>query len=85
MKNICRALIWNACFFEMSEDDIIDPDSAVKALEGMASILQAATSQEKKAFKEACIEEAQQLKSSSDPGYAKVIEFIFNLPDSFGI
>ncbi len=32
MKNLCRAIIWSACFLDLSDDDIVDPDSAVKAL-----------------------------------------------------
>lgn len=83
MKNLCRAIIWSACFLELSPDDIVDPDSAVKALEDIASSLQAATEDEKKAFRCECSEEASRLEK--DPAYAKTAEFIRSLPESVGI
>lgn len=85
MKNLCRAIIWSACFLEMSEDDIVDPDSAVKALESMAATLQGATEEEKKAFATVCAEEADRLQQEAVPGYAKTAEFVRALPDSLGL
>jgi hypothetical protein len=83
MKSLCRALIWNACFLELSGDDILNPDSAVKALEDMAFALQEGTDVEKAAFIEACRDEAAKLASS--PEYSKTAEFIASLPVSVGI
>jgi hypothetical protein len=85
MKNLCQAIIWSACFLELSPDDIIDPDSAVKALEDIASALQAATEEEKEAFRQACFEEALLLEKDAGPKYATRAEFIRSLPESSGI
>ena len=83
MKNLCQAIIWSACFLEQSPDDIVDPDSAVKALEDIASALQAATEEEKEAFRRECSEEASRLEKN--PTYAKTAEFVRRLPESVGI
>jgi hypothetical protein len=50
MKSLCRAIIWSARFLEMSEDDIVDPHSAVKALEDIATALLGATEEERRTF-----------------------------------
>jgi len=85
MKNLCLALIWNACFLELSEDDTVNPDAAVKALEDMASILHAATQAEKTAFAEACVEESKRLVLEAGPEYSKAAEVIAGLPKTFDI
>jgi len=84
MKSLCRAIIWSACFLELSSDDIVNPDSAVKALEDIGSALQDATEEEKEAFRRACSEEAFSLEKAGS-GYAKTAEFIRGLPESVGI
>jgi hypothetical protein len=68
---------------EMSDDDIIDPDSAVKALEDTASSLQEATEEEKRVFAEVCAEEAANLQE--EPGYARTADFVRDLPAALGI
>ena len=83
MKNLCQAIIWSACFMELSADDIVNPDSAVKALEDIASVLQAATAEEKQAFRRECCEEA--LRLEKNPTYAKTAEFVRGLPEYVGI
>lgn len=83
MKHLCRAIIWNACFLELSGDDVIDPDSAVKALEDIASSLQQATDEEKAAFIDACRDEAYALRSDSNQ--SKTADFIASLPGAVGL
>ena len=85
MKNLCKAIIWNACFLEMSGDDIVNPDSAVKALEDLANTMRESTEEEKRAFMTACAEEADRLRREAFPAYTKTAEFIRNLPDSLGL
>jgi hypothetical protein len=85
MKNLCETIIWSACFLELSEDDVVDPDSAVKALEDMAYSLQQATDDEKKAFVEACESVSASLEQENQPEYSKTIEFIRDLPTSMGL
>jgi hypothetical protein len=84
MKNLCRAIISSACFLELSEDDVVDPDSAVEALESIAATLQTATDDEKRAFREACREVAENLRVEQ-PGYVKTAEFVRGLPESLGL
>jgi hypothetical protein len=69
----------------MSDDDTIDPDSAVKALEDMATTLKEATDDEKRAFVVACAEEADRLKREAGPGYTKTADFIRRLPEAIGL
>ncbi len=83
MKNLCRAIIWSACFLEMSGDDIIDPDSAVNALEDIATALQQATEEEKQIFARVCAEEALELEKGS--GYAQTADFVRGLPTALGL
>jgi hypothetical protein len=83
MKNLCRAIIWSAYFLEMSGDDIIDPDSAVKALEDIASTLQEATEEERQTFAAVCAEEAANLQK--DPTYARTADFVRGLPAALGL
>lgn len=85
MKNLCKALIWNACFLELSDDDTINPDSAVKSLEDMATALQSATEEEKQVFVISCQEEADRLSKEAGPEFAKTGEFIRSLPKAVGI
>jgi hypothetical protein len=67
----------------MSDDDIIDPDSAVKALEDIASTLQEATEEERRVFAEACAEEAAKLQK--EPGSAGAADFVRDLPAALGL
>ncbi len=83
MRNLCRAIIWSACFLELSDDEVVDPDSAVKALEDMATTLQHATEEEKRVFAEVCAEEADELQGR--PGYAGAAEFVRGLPAALSL
>ena len=82
MKNLCQAIIWAACFLELSDDDVVDPDSAVEASEEMATVLLRATDEEKQAFVAACAEEAAELRER--PGYERTAEFVRGLPAALG-
>lgn len=85
MKNLCRAIICSACFFELSEGDVVDPDSAVRALEDIAGSLREATTEERAAFAAACAEEAARLEHEAGGSYEKVVQFIRELPRSLGL
>ena len=85
MKNLCKAIIQSACFLERSPDDIINPDSAVKALVDIAAALLAATDEEKAAFRQTCVDEASRLEREAGPGCAEIAGFIRSLPASIGI
>jgi hypothetical protein len=83
MKNLCRAIIWSACFLEMSDDDVVDPDPAVRALEDIATTLRQATEEEKRTFAAVCAEEAADLQK--EPGYERTADFVRGLPDALGL
>ena len=83
MKNLCRAIIWSACFLEMSDEDSVHPDDAIRALEDMASTLQQATEEEKQAFAAAWAEEAADLLN--DPGNEQTAAFVRGLPEALGL
>jgi hypothetical protein len=83
MRNLCRAIIWSACFLELSDDEVVDPHSAVKALEDIATALLQATEEEKQAFVAACAEEAADLRAR--PGYERTAEFVLGLPSALGL
>ena len=50
MRAVARALLETAAFLELSEDDVVDPDSAVKAMESIASALSKTTPEERSLF-----------------------------------
>jgi len=59
MKALARAIVDLAGFLELSGDDVVDPDSAVTALESMAVELAKATPAEKRAIRAAAMERAK--------------------------
>ena len=83
MKALCQAIIEAACFLELSGDDTLNPDAAVKALEDISAALLSATDQEKQAFISACQDEALRLQSIS--GYVRTAEFVRSLPYATGL
>lgn len=56
MKTLAKALIEIAAFVELSGDDVIDPDLAVRALESMANTLHSASPEELVAIRAALSE-----------------------------
>ena len=67
MTALAKALIETAAFLEFSTDDTINPDDAVRALEGIAHTLHSASPGEVAAIREALREmvEASQTDSTS--------------------
>jgi hypothetical protein len=85
MQHLCRALIWNACFFELSDEETLPLDVAVAQLESIASHLQAATTEEKAAFVASCQNEAHRLRAEGSPTYAAALSVIEALPERLGL
>jgi hypothetical protein len=77
MRAMARALITSLAFFELSDDDVVDPDAAVQVLEDVGGELANCTPEEKAALKAALA----QMKASEQLNEARpeVIEFF----DSF--
>ena len=46
MNNLAKAIIGAVAFLEFSDDDIVDPDAAVQAMEDIAAALQKASPEE---------------------------------------
>ncbi len=53
MKTLAKALIQTAAFLELSGDDVVKPDEAVRALEGIADALHSASPDEAAAIRDA--------------------------------
>ena len=49
-KVLMRIIIQNICFFELSSDDAVNPDNAVREIEGIASELNDLNDADKEVF-----------------------------------
>jgi len=58
MKSLAKGIVDSAAFLELSGEDVVDPDCAVRALESIAHCLQHASEAEKLAVLEYCHEQA---------------------------
>jgi hypothetical protein len=85
MSSLCRALIWNACFLELSDEGVVDSDAAVEQLEQMSNILQQGSAQERAAFVAECAKESSRLKQEGGARNARAAEVIANMPESLCI
>jgi hypothetical protein len=87
MRNLCQAIIGSECFLEMSHEDEVAPDSAVDALEDIATALLSASNEEKEAFVAAGAEEADRLDSPQEQGfpYSQTAQFVRSLPKTIGL
>lgn len=61
MHNIARALLRASTFIELADEETLDPDSAVRALEDVASSLRGCSSEEVRVLKEAIELELQSM------------------------
>ena len=76
---LMRVVVQAAAFFELCDDDVLDPDIAVKQLEWVSSELQRLDPE----AKEALIAFAQaEAEATDDPSYRA---FPFALPDGLGL
>ena len=83
MDHIARALVNAAAFLEFSPDDIIDPDSAVKAMEDIAGELARASDEERDVLSRVCAEE-RDIRART-PGYEATADFFDNFIEHFGV
>lgn len=61
MKSLAQALVEAVAFLELSGDEVVDPDSAVQAIESISHSLRNASEQERQALLDYCRSEAQKL------------------------
>jgi hypothetical protein len=83
MKTIAKALIEAAAFLEFSEDDSVDPDEAVRALEGIAYTLHKASPEEIAALRDALREMVD--ASQTDAARAAARRFSDAFLESMGV
>ena len=83
MKSIAKALVDAAAFLELSGDDVVDPDSAVGAMEMIISDLAGCTQEEKSAIAEAAATAASESKNSGSS--AEMIQFYENFINNCGL
>lgn len=83
MESLAKAVVCAFAFLELSGDDVVDPDSAVSAMESMSAELQTCTDEEKAALRKVIVAElhAQQARSAD----GSVIEFYRDLMLSIGL
>ena len=79
MEKISKALLVSMSYFELWDDDVIDPDIAVGALESISAELKGASNEEREIIAKAANELA--LQSTSE----EVREFFEEFVESFGL
>ena len=77
-KGLARAIANVAIFLEFSNEDLINEDASVEAMEQLAADLQALNNQSRKELSEA-------LKMIAQGYDGAIAEFVSGLPDLFGI
>ncbi|WP_228324509.1 hypothetical protein [Xanthomonas dyei] len=80
MENLCKSLIAAFVFLEFSGDDVVDPDSAIGAMEEMTAQLQSSSAEEKDALIRTCAQEAAAIRSASRN--EQLAQFIAELPQA---
>ena len=83
MDSLARSLLCTFAFLELSDDETIDPDAAVSAMESMTAVLRSCTDEEKAALKKA-IEAELDLRNSRDADETE-LEFYRNLMVNLGL
>jgi hypothetical protein len=74
-----------AAFLELSGDDVINPDSAVQALESISYSLKNASNSEKTALLDYCREQAAKLGESEGKDVEKRKNFYQQFEDAMGL
>jgi hypothetical protein len=82
MKQLARALVNAAAFLELSEDDVVDPDSAVKAMEEIAYDLSTLSAAEYATLEEVCSDLANEARSI---GFSDKVHFCESFLNDFGV
>lgn len=83
MRTLAKALVETAAFLEFSSDDTINPDDAVRELEGIAHTLHSASPEEVAAIREALREMVE--ASQTDSARASARTFSDAFLESMGV
>jgi hypothetical protein len=83
MRQLAKAIVDTLAFLELSGDDVIDPDTAVKVMEMIAATLKEATPEEREALAAAAMAElnAQSAADASE----EVLDFYEHLMADIGL
>jgi hypothetical protein len=85
MKSLASALVEVAAFLELSGDQVVDPDSAVQALESISHSLRNASRDEKQAVLDYCRDQATKLSSVRDLQAHKRRDFYRGFGEALGL
>lgn len=83
MRHLAQALVKTAAFLELADDEVLDPDAAIEALETISEQLQAASPAEKDALRAALAAELAALPDSAEAADAR--SFYADFMDAFGL
>lgn len=79
---LMQIVVDELAFLEMSGDDVVDPDAAVRQLEGIAALLQELPSAERRQFLGFVKEQADRAARDED---RLLVEFLRKLPEALGL
>jgi hypothetical protein len=82
-RHLMEAIIQYAAFLELSGDEVINPDAAVRELESLASTLASLSQQERKIFIDFTTQYADKEQRGNQP--MKRVKFIRSIPESLGL
>jgi predicted RNA-binding protein with EMAP domain len=85
MKALARAILNLSAFLELSSDDIVDPDSALQALEQLSNDLKQATPGELEYLKAAIRQEIVEIGDERTPEQQHRIEFFLDFMENLGL
>ena len=82
LRNLANAILDLAAFLELSGDDVVDPDVAVKAMESLAFALKSATPDEVAAIRSAIREQVASSPSPERAAFLRTFSENVGLPQS---
>lgn len=83
MRNLANALLTSIGYFAIWDEDYLDPEMSIKALEGFASELAECTDEEIRIFTEVVAENAIKAKESNSS--QEWIDFYENVLENLGL
>jgi hypothetical protein len=83
LRVLARALLETAAFIELSGEDVLELDAAVKTLESIADTLSKASPEERQALRSAAEELAAEY--SLIPGFQDAAKFYAAVPKAFDL
>jgi hypothetical protein len=85
MKSLAKAVVEAAAFLELTGDDVVNPDSAVQALESVRDAPRGATGEEKQAILDYCRDQASLLKAARSEQEQRRRDFYSGFGEAIGL